>query len=114
MNHLSQITSPSDEIIEMTYICLAEVEALVDRLSYSENNWFDRGNLNVLLAITNYLNLKQLRAILADLSELEIEHGVGSERSQSIRSALNADKLHLYGALDTDCSNRSREMEDAA
>jgi hypothetical protein len=114
MNQPGSLKNPSDEAIEMTYVCLAEVEVLVDRLSDNKNSWFDRGNLNTLLILTQYLNLNRLKAVLADVGELELKHGVGPERSQRIRSALNVDKLQLYYGLDTGWSSHSRKMEDAA
>jgi hypothetical protein len=113
MNQPGCLKSSSDDVIEMIYICLAEVEALVDRLSDNGNSWFDRGSLNVLLTLTQHLGLERLRTILTDVSESEIKHGVDLERSQRIRSALNVDKLQLYFRLDTDWSSHSK-MEDAA
>jgi hypothetical protein len=98
----------------MTYVCLAEVEALIDRLSDSGSSWFDRGSLSALLTLTQYLGLNGLKAVLADVGEFELKHGVDPERRQRIRSALNVDKLQLYYWLDTGWSSHSRTMEDAA
>ena len=57
--------------------------------------------------------ISQAKAILADVSEMELNNGVRSERIQKIRYAFKADKIKLFYELDTNWSSRS-ELENVA
>ena len=113
MNQPGRIKNPSADTIELTYLYLAEVETLVERLTDNGNSWFDTKCLAALLNLTQYLGLNQAKAILADVSEMELNNGVRSERIQKIRYAFKADKIKLFYELDTNWSSRS-ELENVA
>ena len=113
MNQPGYLKNPSADSIEIIYFCLAEVEALVEEASDNDYRWLDKNRSTTLLKLAEYLGLRRVEAILADVNETELKRATNSERNRRMRSAFNADKLQLFCELDANRSSFT-EMDRAA
>jgi hypothetical protein len=102
MNQLRCLTNPSNESLEIAYLCLTEAEALVERADENCTASFDKNAYNTLSHLANRLGFCEVRTSLARINDTELRLGIGAERRRQLRTAFDADKVRLFRRLDAD------------